>query len=282
MVFDYYGEDINQSEIADVARTIGEPVYSTFTDELLRAAHFSNISASMGAEIPEENITGYTSRKLGYAAFEAHDMNLTQLKSFIDQDKPLVLLMWYSSYHGSTHYRVATGYNETHVFLHDPWNKLWGGTYGGPNIAFNNTQFLDLWSYYDYWTLYVSPWTINVSAPKFIKLDSPFQINTTITYPQSLPNALSGYSAWSCNATITLPANLSLAPDETQRKTVATGFLEAGSNATVSWMLIAKSSMTNTVIVEVEGMISGSVGAHINYSAYDYYDRIGAAVNIIP
>jgi hypothetical protein len=31
MVFDYYGEDINQSEIADVARTIGEPVYSTFT-----------------------------------------------------------------------------------------------------------------------------------------------------------------------------------------------------------------------------------------------------------
>ena len=66
----------------------------------------------MGAETPEENITGYTLRKLGYAASEAHDMNLTQLKSFIDQDKPLILLMWYSSYHGSTHYRVATGYNE--------------------------------------------------------------------------------------------------------------------------------------------------------------------------
>jgi predicted double-glycine peptidase len=281
MVFDYYGEAINQSEIADVARTIGEPVYSTFTDELRRAAHFSNVSTSMGVEIPEENITGYTLRKLGYAAFEAHDMNLTQLKSFIEQDKPLILLMWYSSYHVSIHYRVATGYNETHVFLHDPWNKLsWGGTYGGPNIAFNNTQFLDLWSYYGYWTLYVSPWTINISAPEFIKLDSPFQINTTITYPQSLPNTLSGYSASSCNATITLPANLSLAPDETQRKTVATGFLEAGSNATISWMLTANSSITNTVIVEVEGMISGSVWAHVNYSAYDYYDRIGVAINI--
>jgi hypothetical protein len=60
MVFDYYGEDINQSEIADVARTIGEPLYSTFTDELRRAAHFSNLSTSMGAEIPDYNITGYT------------------------------------------------------------------------------------------------------------------------------------------------------------------------------------------------------------------------------
>jgi hypothetical protein len=56
--------------------------------------------------------------------------------------------------------------------------------------------------------------------------------------------------------------------------------LEAGSNATISWMLTANSSITNTVIVEVEGMISGSVWAHVNYSAYDYYDRIGVAINI--
>jgi len=280
MVFDFYGEDINQSEIADVARTIGEPVYSTYTDELRRAAHFSNISTSMGAET-SENITGYTLRKLGYAAFEAHSMDLTQLKNFVEQDKPLILLMWYSSYHVSTHYRVVVGYNETHVFLHDPWNKpLWGGRYGGPNIAFNNTEFLDLWSYYGNWALYVSPWTINFSAPTFMKPGKPFQVNATIAYPQSLPNALSDYPASSCNATITLPANLSLAPGETQKKAVATGSLEAGSNATVSWMLTANSSMTGTIIVEAEGMVSGSVGPHVNYSAYDYRDRIGATANI--
>jgi len=145
MVFDYYGEDINQPEIADVARTIGEPIYSTFTDELRRAAHFSNISTSKGAEIPDENITGYTLRKLGYAAFENHAMTLTQLKSYIDEDKPLILLMYYSSFHVSTHYRVVTGYNETHIFVHDPWNNItWGGRYGGPNIAFNYSAFLDL------------------------------------------------------------------------------------------------------------------------------------------
>lgn len=279
MVFDYYGENISQFEIADVARTIGEPVYSTFTDELRRAAHFSNISVSMGDEMPE-SIMGYALRGLGYAAFEAHDMDLTQLKNLLDQGKPLILLMWYSTHHVSTHYRVVTGYNETHVFLHDPWNKpLWGGTYGGPNIVFEYTEFLDLWSYYGNWALYVSPWIINVSMPTYVKLGTPFQVNATVTYPQPLPNALFNYQASSCNASITLPANLSLAQGDFQKKTVNTGFLEAGTNATVSWTLVANSSGTCTIKIEVEGMIFGSVWANVDYPAYDYSDRIGATAN---
>jgi uncharacterized protein YvpB len=283
MIFDYYGEDINQSEIADVARTIGDPVDSTFTDELLRATHFSNISTSGGAEIPDKNITGYTLRKLGYAGFENHDMNLTQLKSYIDEDKPLILLMWYSGFHVSTHYRVVTGYNETHVFVHDPWNNItWGGRYGGPNIAFNYTYFLDLWSYYGYWALYTSPWIISVSAPVYVKPETPFQINATIAYPQSLPNAPDNYPASSCNATITLPANanLTLAQGETLKKRLGTGFLQAGANSTVSWMLMANSSISCNITIEVEGLVSGSVGARYNYTAYNYSDRIGARVNV--
>jgi hypothetical protein len=280
MVFDYYGEDINQSEIADVARTFP---YVTYTDELRRAAHFSNLSTSGGAEIPDENITGYTLRKLGYAVFENHDMTLTQLKSYIDEDKPLILLMWYSGYNVSTHYRVITGYNETHIFIHDPWNNVtWGGRYGGPDIAFNYTYFLDLWSYYGNWALYTSPWTISVSTPTYVKPETPFQINATIAYPQSLPNALDNYPASLCNATITLPTNtnLTLAQGETLKKTLGTGFLQAGANSTVSWMLIANSSISCNITIEVEGLISGSVGTHsINYTAYSYSDRIGAIAN---
>jgi uncharacterized protein YvpB len=280
MVFDYYGENISQEEIADVARTLGEPVYSTFTDEMVRAAHFSNISTSQGGEIPNENITGYTLRKLGYATFENHGMNLTQLKSYIDQDRPLILLMWYSSHHVSTHYRVVTGYNETHIFLHDPWNKpLWNGTYGGPNIAFNYSAFLDLWAYYGNWALYTSPWNVSVSAPAYVKPQTPFQINATITYPQPLPNAPSNYTASTCNATITLPANLTLAQGEALKKTLGTGSLQAGATATATWMLTANSSGTYTISIEAEGLVSGSVGFHYNYTAYDYVDRIGAAVN---
>ncbi|MGA2767674.1 MAG: C39 family peptidase [Candidatus Bathyarchaeia archaeon] len=279
MVFNYYGENISQSEIACVARSIGDPLYVTYTDELRRAGQFSNISTSMGDELPS-NITGYTLRQLGYAAFEAQGIDLTTLRDFLDQGKPLILLMWYSSHHVSTHYRVATGYNETHVFLHDPWNQpLWGGTYGGPNIAFNNSQFLDLWSYYDNWTLYVSPWTVNMSAPAYLTPGTPFQMEFTITYPQPLPNALFAYPASSCIASITLPANLSLDQGESQEKTLGTGFLQAGNSSSLSWTLIAGSSVAGTVSVTVEGMISGSVGASQNYAAYIYSDRIGATVN---
>jgi len=282
MVFDYYGEDISQAEIADVARTVGEPVGSTFTDELLRAAHFSNMSTSTGDEMPDVNITGYTLRSLGYAAFESHSMSLDDLKSFVDEGKPLILLMWYSWRHLYGHYRVLTGYNETHFFLHDPWNKPeWGGTYGGPDIAFNYTEFLDLWSYYDYWALYVEPWRVNVSAPAYIKPGIPFQINVTVTYPESPPNALSLYPASVCNATIILPSSISLAQGESEKKAVGAGVLEAGMSSTVSWMLVASSSIRDIIAVEVEGLVSGHVLGRYNYSEYDYTDRIGVKASFI-
>jgi hypothetical protein len=45
-------------------------------------------------------------------------------------------------------------------------------------------------------------------------------------------------------------------------------------------MLMANSSISCNITIEVEGLISGSVAAHsINYTAYDYSDRIGAKAN---
>lgn len=279
MVFNYYGENISQYEIAGAARTIGDPVYATFIDDLRRAGHFSNLSTSMGNELPN-NITGYALRSLGYAAFESQSISLSTLESYLSQGKPLILLMWYSSYHISTHFRVAVGYNQTHVFLHDPWNKsLWGSAYGGPNIAFNNAQFLDLWSYYGNWALYVSPWTVNISVPTYIKPGTPFQIESTITYPQPLPNTISDYPASSCNASIALPANLSLAQGEVQKKTIGTGLLDAGADDTVSWKLVANSTIIGTINITAEGKVFGSVGVHYIYTAYGYNDRIGAMAN---
>jgi hypothetical protein len=280
MVFNYYGENVSQSEIACVARSIGDPFYVTYTDELRRAGHFSNMSTSMGGELPE-NITGYGLRSLGYAAFESHGMNLTEFEETLGRSGPLILVMWYSSAHVSTHYRVATGYNETHVFLHDPWdNVTWSGKYGGPNIPFNNTEFMDLWSYFDNWALLVTPWKANLSLPTYIKPGSQFQVNATITYPEPPPNTLLDYPASSCNASIVLPANLSLAEGENQKKTLDTGFVQAGTNATVSWMLVANSSVTGMVNMTAEGMVSGWVPPEYNYTAYDYDDCIGVSTSV--
>lgn len=279
MVFNYYGDNTLQSEIACVARTIGIPVYSTTGFDLRRAAQFSNCSKSMGDQL-SHSIAGYASGQLGYSAFEAYGMNLTVLESFLDQGKPLILCMWYSSSHVDGHFRVAVGYNQTDVFLQDPYNKpLWGGRYGGPETVLNVSQFMDLWSYDDYWALYVSPWNVSFSAPTHAVPGKPFQVRSTITYPQPLPNALSTYPAFSCNASITLPAGLSLASGENQTKTIGTGLIEAGNCQNVTWMLIANVSVADTVGITAEGAISGSVEAHDNYLAYGYIDTIGASVN---
>ncbi len=119
MVFDYYGEDIPQTEIADAARTHPNV---TYIDELRRAAHFSNLSTSLGDEMPG-NVTGYSARKIGYAAFEQGGLTLDDLKTLISKGQPLIVLMWWTPSKVYGHYRVAIGYNETHIITHDPWNK---------------------------------------------------------------------------------------------------------------------------------------------------------------
>jgi hypothetical protein len=277
MVFDYYGEDVDQYEIADAARTIGEPFYSTYTDELRRAAHFSNLSTSMGAEL-DYNITGYTLRSLGYAAFESFGMSIENLKRYLDAGKPLILLMWYSEAKRYGHYRVLVGYNETHFFLHDPWNKPeWGGKYGGLAIAFNYTAFLDLWNYSDYWALYVEPWRLQVSAPANITAGQPFQVNVTVTYPEPPPGTIENYTASMCNATIILPRTVRLAEGEKAKKTLGTSVLEAGESANLSWTLVATTyPIWNKITIIAEGLVAGHVFEHHpDYPAYNYTDRIG-------
>lgn len=116
MVFDYYGEDIPQTEIADVARTYP---YVTYTDELRRAAHFSNLSTSLGDEM-SGNITGYSARMIGYAAFEQWGLTTDDLKTLINKGEPLIVLMWWTPSKVYGHYRVVIGYNETHIIMHDP------------------------------------------------------------------------------------------------------------------------------------------------------------------
>ena len=273
MVFDYYGETISQREIAGVARTVGAPEYSTYSDELRRAGHFSNVSTSTGMELPQP-ITGYSLRSLGYASFESYYMDLQTLKGFIDRGKPLILLMWYSGDYENGHYRVATGYNQTHVFLHDPYYMP---PYMGPYTAFGNSLFLDLWSYSGNWAQYVCPWEVTISAPSSIEPGKSFQVVSNVTYPQAVPNAMSDYPASSCNATIVLPEGVSLAPSETEKKTLGSGSLNAGTSATAGWTLISNSSAPGPVRIIAEGKVFGSVGPGYGYPPYDYSDRIGVS-----
>jgi parallel beta-helix repeat protein len=270
MIFDYYGEDISQVEIADVARTYADTTYS---DELRRAAHFSNLSTSLGDEMVE-NITGYSTRKFGYAAFEQSGLAIDDLKNSIDGGEPLIVLMWWTSAKIYGHYRVVVGYNDTHIIMHDPWNRdLWGGAVGGANISMTYSTFLDLWEYSDNWGLLVHPWKIELRMPSTVRKRDNFEVTANMTYPCSSTFLQSQYPAYHCNATIQLPEGLQLALGETPQHSI--GNVTSGGSVQTSWTVNVYEAGFYNVSVAAEGIIEGSVGSHGPYSSYNYQDVIG-------
>jgi len=262
MVFDYYGEDIPQEEIADVART--DPS-GTYTDELRRAAHFSNLSTSLGNEIPD-NITGYSAREFGYAAFKRQELTIEDLKALIDKGDPTIVLMWWSSLKQYGHYRIVIGYNTTHVITHDPWNKGWGGEYGGANTSMTYETFLDLWDAFDYWGLWIRPWSIELRMPSFVKNGDYFEIVVNITYLCSTPFDTIEYASSNCNATIELQEGLELASEETIQHPL--GNILAGDSVQTSWSIHANETGAYNISVTATGIIEGSY-------PYSYLDAIG-------
>ena len=256
MLFDFYGPDIPQREIAEVARTAPD---GTYTSEMIRAAHFSNLSTSAGGH--SEHITGYTARGLGYAAFECWDMTIDQLKSLIVAGYPVIVLTTW-------HFRVAVGYSDTRIIFQD--------SYYGENTSMTYEEFDNDWDYSSHWALFVSPWQIEVTIPNNISLGSVFNVTARITYPLHPPFPTWQYPASSSNATITLPAELSLVPGQTAEKTVDTGDLTAGNSANVTWTLQAHNLGTYTISVEAEGEVAGSVPPLPSFpEPYNYKDRIG-------
>lgn len=265
MVFDYYGEDIPQIEIADVARTMP---YTTYTDELRRAAHFSNSSTSLGSEMPG-NITGYSARKLGYAAFERGELTIDDLKTLIEAREPVIALMWMTLNHYG-HYRVVIGYNETHIITHDPWF--------GPNIAYTYSDFLDLWQYSGCWGLLVTPWHVEVQMLNKVKEGTDLQVGVNITYPCSPPFDSIQYPSTSCVATIGLQPGLELGFGETVQHSLTD--ITAGTSVQTSWSILANETGLYNVSVTASGNVLGSVAQKGGLSSYNYEDRIGGSSSV--
>lgn len=256
MLFDFYGPDIPQREIADVARTAPD---GTYTSDMIRAAHFSNLSTSVGGQLG--NITGYTARKLGYAAFECWDMSIDQLKSLITAGCPIIVLTTW-------HFRVAVGYSNTRITFQDSCY--------GENLSMTYEEFDKDWDYSSHWGLFVSPWKTEVCVSNNVTLGSVFNVTASVTYPLLPPFPSGQYAAALPIAIVTLPAGLCLVQDETAKKAVSTSDLAAGTSANVTWTVRAGSLGTYTISVEVEGNVEGFVPPlPSDPESYIYEDRIG-------
>ncbi len=275
MVYDFYGPYISQLEIADVARA--DVSYGAYTSDLRRATHFSRLSTSVGNDMPV-SITGYTNRSIGYGAFEAWLPNVDSLVNLIEDGYPIVVLTHYDEFHTSGHFRVVIGYVRnsgiTQIIVHDPW---YTPPYQGPNVYFSYATFVDLWTRFDNWALFISPWEITVICSSSVAVNSTFTVSADVEYVR--PTYFSAaYSASSCQATIQLPLGFSLAPGEMTTKNLNPVNLPSGGIGTVTWQVVADVvNSSGFISVNASGLISGIAYAHppVYPSGYTYDDLIG-------
>jgi len=275
MVFDYWGEEIPQHDIGDVANE--QPVGGTYASDLMRAAHFSNLStAYQYREGGGNKLVGYEQRSTGYAAYAKQwttsgdlSTRYTALMGLLRGGYPVILLCWLNVNHDVSHFRVVKGFDtDTGDFLvNDPIY--------GPNFRMNMTLLVDdLWTSYDRWGMVVVPWDVEVQVPEVVGPGEEFSVQASIKYPlpEQVANAEKAYGRPNGPiATITVPPPFALVSGE--NATVELNITRGGDSDIVEWTLVSPTSegfWTAEVVVLAEAKMTG-------YStSYGWYtDRTG-------
>ena len=276
MVFDYFGPEVQQREIAGVADQ-GQS-YGVYADDLARAAHFSGESAS----IQDPSLLGYTGRSTGYGmAYRYWETGgplfarrYSDLKELVSQDLPVIVLTWYSADTRSGHFRVVKGYNDSlnALIVHDPW---YTGYPSGPDVVFNQTEFVDnLWTYSHRWGMVCAPWGVDVFKPATVKAKQVFTVNADVSYRG--PDPMGGqYYASAPVAALRAPGFQVVSPGVQQP---AGGVSSSGSSGSVSWSVKAfRTGSTADISVQGQGFVSGSSRAYSSYT-----DRVGGSGDSAP
>jgi len=267
MVFDYWGEDITQSEIAGVANAGSKGCY---TDELERAAQFSQLSTS----IQNSSLHGYTARKLGYAVSSNHwnsSDGYTDLKTLIKNNYPVLALTYYNTDHSSNHFRVVKGFSDplNTFIVHDPW---YTAPYFGPDVNFNQQTFVDdLWTTFNRWGMVAAPLQVNLSQPSSVSAGQSFQVGANVTYPGPVTPLAGQYECTNPTATLQLLSDYELAAGETADKPIA-GLTSTGSSGSASWTAVAKNAKSSTSDISV--LAKADVDAWTDHYG-SYTDEIG-------
>ncbi len=286
IVFDFWGVDIDQKAIADVARSSSK---GTLTWDIMRAGHFSYLSAANGSSYPHEEPTGgFPERPIGYASFNYSSDNFwwPDLKALVASNIPVVLLMKYAPNDDTGHYRVIVGYDEIKkvVYFMDPWERdLRRMTYPDGTVTWDMTDFKNAWNYskygtsHPYWGAAIIPWAINLSKEGEITAGSELKVTANITYPCMQPFDCTAYSASNSRAEIILPPGMHI---EIGQSRFNIGDLQAGGSATISWNVKLDNDAGGSFIaVKADGLVSGAVPdvkwPGVFYQAYSYTDRIG-------
>ena len=289
IVFDYWGPDIDQKEIVDVARTSS---IGTWCWDIQRAGHFSVLSAAQGSYFQSVQPTaGFPERPLGYAAFAhaADAMWLDDLKGLIAADIPVVILMKFApDGSGGVHYRVAIGYDDNLgvIFFSDPWGRDMDYLPGMEGVtAWTYAEVAAGWNYVGYgttqpfWGAAIMPWKVNVATKDKVKVGTTITVTAQVSYPCPRPFDPSQFPASAAQAFIEVPAGMVVVG----QPVVNLGNLAAGASGTATWQVRvdAAPAAGAAITVTASGLVSGSVpaspweGVSQSYPPYSYTDLIG-------
>lgn len=286
MIFDFWGADIDQQAISNVARSSS---VGTYTWDMVRTGHFSYLSAASGSFFPDQVLeNGFPERQIGYASFSYSNDTMwwPQLKALIASNIPVVLLMKWAPDDPTGHYRVIVGYDETKnvVYFMDPWGRsLKHMINPDGTVTWNMTEFADAWNYseygtpHPYWGAVMIPWSINLSTNGGTSAGSTLNVTANITYPCPQPFDCTTYPASDSNANIILPSGMHL---ENGQSEISIGNLLAGESVNVTWNVHLDANEEDSWIqVNGNGFVLGSVAEfNVNngiYPAYKYKDNIG-------
>lgn len=287
-VFDYWGPNIGQKEIMNVARTSSA---GTWTFDMERTGQFSYLSDAQGRFFPNEGpVGGFVERSIGFASFSHCSSTcwLDELKTLIDMNIPVIVLTSYTPSGGGGHYRVVIGYDDSHqmVYFSDPWGRDTNHLNGWTGVtSWRYSDFETGWSYIEsgsanpYFGVAIIPWSVDIDVEGTATKGSTITVTASIQYPCPEPFDNTQYPAQDAMAHIILPEGTTLSGPST---TISLGDLEAGNSATATWTVFCTENVVGkTVSVSACGTIFGQVpeahsqGKTVHYPAYVYNDVIG-------
>ena len=290
MLLDYWGPTVAYSDVANVVRLTSN---GTAVGDIIRAGHFSRLSAAQGKTGAIPPLTGYPDRPMGLAAL-AHAQAtswLPEVKALIRQNIPVLMLMQFSAISAGGHYRIAMGYDDAAkiMWFADPWGRELKGERDAQGFQpFSYSDIEICWTYTGYgtaiphWGAIYVPWNVAISTSRN-KNDLVVQAITT--YPCPAPFNAAQFPASQTVSTISVPNGWSIkgAP------TFSVGALSAGKQAISTWNVVPGAFPAMIQVIS-EGRVSGSLpatgpydgtaGEGQIYPAYSYSDIIGGAATL--
>lgn len=311
MIYHHYRQDIDQRAIIDVCRTSFHLGTNTF--DLIRAAHFSNMSAAQSNkyypdQAPQKGWKPSIPHGMAGFGYYGEECWIQELKQVIKQGYPILVLNHFSESDLGGHFRVAIDFDEDSITLLDPWDRFW------PRIVtFSNEEFCDLWNipeYYEsspYWGGFIAPLEVDLSydTQNYTKTgrDNDYlnyiRVNAEIRYPcpepfcDQNPNAINNFTAKNSFISLSLPSNMR---ELNNNSRIEIGDFPPAKTISHYWDIEIDDSLdkfdenlSSIIRAEVVGEIEGSVaeafccyedGASVYYPPYSYTDTISGVGEI--